>query len=118
MSNFVLNIYPCELAIIRWGFSKGGPIFSADHFPLVVTVAVIHSLWPLAAAPPVLFVLIVQEVSSKETQFSRKCAIYFPTYKSDEMEDVKNELQRKYEIVFKPAVLWPNINFSLWTFTA
>ena len=34
------------------------------------------------------------------------------------MEDVQNELRRKYEIVFKPAVLWPNINFSLRTFTA
>ena len=65
------------------------------------------------------FAIIVQEESSKETRFSRKCAIYFPTYdKSDEMEDVQNELRRKYEIVFKPAVLWPNINFSLRTFTA
>lgn len=34
------------------------------------------------------------------------------------MEDVQNELRRKYEIVLKPAVLWPNINFSLRTFTA
>ena len=65
------------------------------------------------------FAIIVPEESSKETRFSRKCAIYFPTYdKSDEMEDVQNELRRKYEIVFKPAVLWPNINFSLRTFTA
>ena len=98
---------------------REGPYFLKTIFQLVVTVAVIHSLWTLAAAPPVLFAIIVQEESSKETRFSRKCAIYFPTYdKSDEMEDVQNELRRKYEIVFKPAVLWPNINFSLRTFTA
>ena len=102
---------------------REGPYFPQTIFQLVVTVAVIHSLWPLAAAPPVQLrlrsAIIVQEESSKETRFSRKCAIYFPTYdKSDEMEDVQNELRRKYEIVFKPAVLWPNINFSLRTFTA
>lgn len=80
----------------RWGFTKGGPIFSADHFPLVVTVAVIHWLWPLAAAiqPPFAAIIVQEEQSSKETRFSRKCAIYFPTYdKSDEIEDVlQNEL--------------------------
>ena len=32
---------------------REGPYFPQTIFQLVVTVAVIHSLWPLAAAPPV-----------------------------------------------------------------
>ena len=106
--------------IVWWGaFSKGGPIFSAVHFPTGRNCSRNSLVMALSCCSPPRSAIIVQEESSKETRFSRKCAIYFPTYdKSDEMEDVQNELRRKYEIVFKPAVLWPNINFSLRTFTA
>ena len=108
-----------KLAIWSGTFSKGGPIFSADHFPTGRNCSRNSLVMALSCCSPPRSAIIVQEESSKETRFSRKCAIYFPTYdKSDEMEDVQNELRRKYEIVFKPAVLWPNINFSLRTFTA